>query len=77
MRKSGRTVCNDLPSSELDLMLSCSHTKRCLLNAGISTLTQLMALSKNDLLQIRGIGQVIADDIVKTRAEYCNSMMQD
>lgn len=65
-----KNKCDDLPHSELDLVLTCSHTKRCLLKAGISTLDQLMALSGDDLLQIRGIGQVIAKDVLREREEY-------
>lgn len=65
-----RNRCTDLPPSELDQILTCSHTKRCLLKAGISTLDQLMALSGDDLLQIRGIGQVIAKDVLRVKEEY-------
>ena len=70
MNKAGRSACVDLPPSELDSVLSCSHTKRCLLKAGITTIDQLMALSASDLFQIRGIGKVIANDILKTQEEY-------
>ena len=70
MKKADRKPCVDLPPSELDLILSCAHTKRCLLNAGVTTLAQLMSLSHSDLLQIRGIGKVIAGDIVKAREQY-------
>ena len=65
-----RNRCPDLPPSELDQILTCSHTKRCLLKAGISTLDQLMALSGDDLLQIRGSGQVIAKDVLRVKEEY-------
>ena len=67
MKKSN---CKELPPSELDLVLTCAHTKRCLLKSGISTLDQLMALSEDDLLQIRGIGQVITKDVLREREEY-------
>lgn len=65
-----RNRCPDLPHSELDLVLTCSHTKRCLLKAGISTLDQLMALSGDDMLQIKGIGRVIVKDVLREREEY-------
>ena len=65
-----RNRCPDLSPSELDQILTCSHTKRCLLKAGISTLDQLMALSGDDLLQIRGIGQVIAKDVLRVKEDY-------
>ncbi len=62
--------CSDLPPSELDRILSCSHTKRCLLKAGVTTGDQLLSLSRDDLLKIRGIGQVIADDVIRQREAY-------
>ena len=65
-----KNKCADLPHSELDLVLTCSHTKRCLLKAGISTLDQLMALSEDDMLQIKGIGKVIVKDVLREREEY-------
>ena len=65
-----KNKCADLPHSELDLVLTCSHTKRCLLKAGISTLDQLMALSEDDMLQIKGVGKVIVKDVLREREEY-------
>ena len=70
MKNSGRRACADVPPSELDMVLSCSHTKRCLLNAGVKTLDQLMSLSAADLLRIRGIGQVIAKDVMRAREQF-------
>ena len=64
MKSPGRQKCTDLPPSELDRMITCSHTKRCLLKAGVNTLAQLHALSRDDLLHIRGIGPVIAEGIL-------------
>ncbi len=69
-----RRSCADLPPSELDTLLSCSHTKRCLLKAGITTVAQLLSLSEADLLGIRGIGRVIAGDIIKAREQYALEM---
>ena len=65
-----KNKCADLPHSELDLVLTCSHTKRCLLKAGISTLDKLMALSEDDMLQIKGVGKVIVKDVLREREEY-------
>ena len=65
--------CADLPPSELDQIISCPHTKRCLLNSGVTTLDQLLSLSIDDLLQIKGIGQVIAKNVVKEREQYLSS----
>ena len=62
-----KSQCTDLPPTELDLVLSCSHTKRCLIKAGVTTLDQLKSLSVDDLLEIRGIGKVIANDIIRER----------
>ena len=75
MKKPGRPSCADVPPSGLDPILSCTHTKRCLLNAGITTAAQLLALSEADLLRIRGIGTVIAKDILKARAAYASSRL--
>ena len=70
MKNTAPRACTDVPPSELDLVLSCSHTKRCLLKAGVSTVAQLMALSADDLLRIRGIGQVIAKDVLQARERF-------
>ncbi len=70
MKKTERKTCTALPPSELDLMITCSHSKRCLLKAGINTLEQLRSLSRDDLLHIRGIGPVIADGILNAKAQH-------
>ncbi len=70
MKNSNRRACAAVPPSALDPVLSCTHTKRCLLSAGITTPEQLLALSADDLLRIRGIGQVIAADVLRAREQY-------
>lgn len=70
VKNSGQKKCADLPPSELDQVITCSHSKRCLLKAGVHTLAQLRALTRDDLLRIRGIGPVIADGILKAQKEY-------
>lgn len=70
MKRSDKKACADVPPSELDRVLSCPHTKRCLLKAGVTTLDQLLSLSAADLLRIRGIGQVIAKDVLQAREQY-------
>ena len=70
MKSSGGKTCAVLPPSELDLLITCSHSKRCLLKAGVNTLSQLRALSRDDLLRIRGIGPVIADGILDAQEQY-------
>ena len=77
MKTSGRRACTDVPPSELDRILSCSHTKRCLLKAGVTTVQQLLALSADDLLQIRGIGPVIAKDVLQAREQYLQLERQE
>lgn len=69
-KSTERKTCMDAQPTELDRILTCSHTKRCLIKAGITTLDQLMRLWPDDLLRIRGIGPVIAKDIVKAREHY-------
>ena len=44
----------------IEYLLSCDHTVRCLKKAGIETVEQLQKLSEKDLLAIRGIGKVIS-----------------
>ena len=45
--------------------IDCSHTIRVLEKAGIHTMQDLEPYSYEDLLQFRGIGKVIAGDLVK------------
>ena len=72
MKTSGEKTCAVLPPSELDLVITCSHSKRCLLKAGVNTLSQLRTLSRDDLLRIRGIGPVIADSILDAEEQYAS-----
>ena len=77
MKNPGRKTCADLPPSELDRILTCTHTKRCLLKAGVTTLAQLRAMSKEDLLRIRGIGPVIADGILQARDAFDETKIRE
>ena len=45
--------------------LDCPHTIRVLEKAGIHTMEELEPCTYEDLLQFRGIGKVIAGDLVK------------
>ena len=72
MKGAGRKKCADLPLSELDQVITCPHSKRCLLKAGVNTLSQLRTLSRDDLLRIRGIGPVIADSILDAQEQYAS-----
>ena len=77
MKNSGQHECSDLPPSELDQVITCSHSKRCLLKAGVNTLEQLFALSRDDLLLIRGIGPVIANGILDAKEHYLSSSVRN
>lgn len=55
---------------KLEEMLTCQHTVRCLHAAGIDTMEQLVNMSKEELLSIRGIGKVIAADLCKAMETY-------
>ena len=50
---------------EIEKILTCQHTIRVLHKAGISTVEELEKLSYDDLLKIRGIGKVIAGDVIE------------
>ena len=76
-KSAERKACMDAQPTELDLILTCSHTKRCLIKAGITTMDQLLRLSPEDLMQIRGIGRVIAKDIVKAREQYATRIVNE
>ena len=58
---------------KIEEMIDCPHTVRCLNKAGIETMEQLIQYSRDDLLQIRGIGQVIADSVSHVIAAYMQS----
>ena len=49
---------------KIEELLDCSHTVRCLKKANIETVEQLRKLSEKDLLAIRGVGKVIARDVL-------------
>ena len=56
--------------------VSCPHTLRVLDKAGITTMEQLAALSREDLLALRGVGPVIADALEKAVAEWREGQLQ-
>lgn len=58
---------------KIEEMIDCPHTVRCLNKADIETMEQLIQYSRDDLLQIRGIGQVIADSVSHVIAAYVKS----
>ena len=54
----------------LEEMIGCPHTVRCLNRAGVETMEQLSACSLDDLLKIRGVGSVIANDVYRAIQAY-------
>lgn len=52
--------------------LGCSHTVRVLNKAGIYTMNELAQLTYEDLLQLRGVGKVIARDLLKAIEQWKN-----
>ncbi len=55
---------------KLEEMIGCPHTVRCLNKAGIETMEQLSGYTLDDLLKIRGVGRVIANDVYRVLAAY-------
>ena len=57
-------------------VIECTHTVRSLERAGIFTMRRLAQLSRAELMAIRGIGKVIADEteraVTKWRRAYDN-----
>ena len=54
----------------IEEMIHCCHTVRCLHAAGIDTMEQLSALSMTELLDISGIGKVIAANLSEIIKKY-------
>ena len=55
-------------STPIDEVIDCPHTIRVLHKAGIDTMKDL--LSYHELIQIRGIGKVIASDLARVISEW-------
>jgi len=56
--------------------IHCCHTVKCLHAAGIETMEQLITLSAEELLRIRGIGKVIAADLMEAIKKYRLEMQE-
>lgn len=54
----------------IEQWIDCCHTIKVLHNAGIETMTQLSEMSSEQILQLRGIGRVIAGDLQKKIEAY-------
>lgn len=49
----------------IEEVFGCSHTVRVLHKAGVYTMEELATMTYDDLMQLRGIGKVIATDVTK------------
>ena len=56
--------------TEIESRITCCHTVRVLKKAGITTMEQLSGYSEEELLQLRGIGPVIAGDLKRIISEW-------
>ena len=56
--------------TRLEDWIACRHSVKVLKNAGIETVEQLSRLSYEELLKIRGVGPVIAGDLLKRMMEW-------
>ncbi len=54
----------------IEEQITCPHSVRVLRKAGIDTMEALAALTRNDLLKLRGIGPVIANGLEKAVDEW-------
>ena len=50
--------------------IDCPHTLRVLDKAGVTTMEQLAALSREDLLALRGVGKVISEALLEAVAQW-------
>ena len=57
----------------LEKGISCCHTLKVLRRAGIEDMAQLSRMSYPDLLELRGVGPVIAGGILKAVEEWTES----
>ena len=56
--------------TKLEDWITCCHSVKVLKRAGVDTIEQLSQLSLEELLKIRGIGPVIAEDLQKRIEEW-------
>lgn len=53
--------------------ITCCHTLKVLRRSGIETMEQLSGFSREDLLRLRGVGPVIANDLAERIAAWSNA----
>ena len=58
---------------KIERCVDCPHTKRVLQKAGINDMETLAAMTYDDLLKLRGVGPVIAGDLMKRVEEWRKS----
>lgn len=58
----------------IEQWIDCCHTIKVLHNAGIDTMAQLNEMSHKQILQLRGIGRVIAGDLPQKLEAYRETM---
>ena len=58
----------------IEQWIDCCHTIKVLHNAGIDTMAQLNEMSYRQILQLRGIGRVIAGDLQQKLEAYRETM---
>lgn len=58
----------------IEQWIDCCHTIKVLHNAGIDTMAQLNEMSHKQILQLRGIGRVIAGDLQQKLEAYRETM---
>ena len=57
-------------SNRLENWIDCCHTIKVLKNAGIKDMKKLSMFSYEDLLNLRGVGPVIASDLQEVKEKW-------
>ena len=55
---------------EMEEWITCGHSLRCLIRGGIHSMEKLSTLSYEDLIAMRGIGPVIAGDLMRVAEQW-------
>ena len=56
--------------------IDCPHTLRVLDKAGVTTMEQLAALSREDLLALRGVGKIISEALLAAVEQWRRDQSQ-
>ncbi len=57
-------------SKEMEEWITCAHSLRCLIRGGVHSMEKLSTLTYEDLITMRGIGPVIANDLMRIADEW-------